>query len=30
MSFTESDLQAASAAGLIDAAQRDRLIDFLR
>ena len=29
MSFTESDLRAASAAGLLDATQLDRLIGFL-
>ena len=30
MAFTESDLRAASAAGLIDSARLDSLIDFLR
>jgi len=30
MAFTESDLHAASTAGLIEASQLDRLIDFLR
>ena len=30
MTYTETDLRAASAAGVLDAAQLDRLIDFLR
>ena len=30
MAFTESDLRAATAAGVLDAGQLDRLIHFLR